>query len=349
MNKTLKYTAYSIVAVFALIFSSISIGGLILPEEQVITCSTEIEAPSEIVYKNISDYSQWSKWDPWSKLDPNQKRAYSGTASTVGHHYTWEGNDQVGKGSMTITSLEENKKMSMNLDFIEPFENKATVDYTIEENNGKSKIAWIMKTKNPFFLRMISKLMERTIKKDFDKGLSNLKELCEKQATEFPVTKIEGVSYNVYETNLTNKNYVILKKMHQPLNTISDFFVTEMPKLGAYIQTNKLEMDGFPSAFYYSYNDEIGETDLAIAIPIKNKVEVTKPYEYFQLQATKSLCIDYYGDYDKMQQAYYTIYAFAKEHNYTINGAAIEEYVGDPTTVNGDMSKCLTKIYVPIK
>ena len=349
MNKTLKYTGYSVISIIALFFLSLCIGGIVLPEQQVITCTKDINAPAEIIFKNISDYSQWSKWDAWYRLDTNQKRNYLGTPSTVGHSYSWEGNDKVGKGNMSIAAIETNKKVSIDLHFIKPFESNALVDLTIENKKDVSTVAWIMKTKNSFFFRLISKLMESTIKKDFESGLSNLKIVSEKQATEFAATCPAGSVYEIKETTLNTTNYVILKNMHQSINTISEFFTKEMPKLGEFVQNNKIEVTGPPATFYYTFDKVNGTTDMAISIPIKNKMTVKLPYEFYQLQKTKALYIDYFGDYDKMESAYEAIYAYINEHHLTLNGAAIEEYVGDPMSVNGDMSKCLTKIYVPIK
>jgi effector-binding domain-containing protein len=349
MNNKIKYLLYAIVAVFVLIFTTVTISGLILPKTQVIKVSKVIDAPASIIYKNISDYNQWKNWDPWASLDPKQVRTMSGEAGTIGHGYSWIGNDQVGKGTMAITSLEKDKNLKMDLSFKEPFESKAKVEYTIEEKNGKSEVAWIMYNENPIYLKLVMKLMEGSLKKDFDKGLSGLKTISEKQAAEFAATYPAGPTFEIKETELSAKNYVLFKSMNQPLNTLTDFFMKEMPKTATYASNNKMEVDGYPSAFYYKYDGEKGTTDLAIAIPVKKHINVSSPYEAYILNPIKAISIDYYGDYDKMEPAYNNMYAYIASKNLKQAGPSIEEYRGDPMTVNGDMSKCLTRISIPVK
>ena len=349
MNSKIKNVLYAILGVFVLLFTTITISGLILPKTQVIKVTKTIEAPASIIYKNVSDYNQWESWDPWATIDTNQVRTMSGEAGTVGHGYSWTGNEDVGKGTMTITSLEKDKNVKMDLSFKEPFESNAKVEYTITEKNGKSDVSWIMYNENPIYLKLLMKLMEGSLKKDFDKGLSGLKTISEKQAAEFAATCPAGPTFEIKEIELSTKNYVILKSMNQSLSTLTDFFMKEMPKTAEYIKTNKMEADGFPSAFYYKFDGEKGVTDVAVAIPVKKHINVSSPYEAYILNPTKAVSIDYYGDYDKMEPAYNNMYAYIASKNLNQAGPSLEEYIGDPMTVNGDMSKCLTRITIPVK
>ena len=48
------------------------------------------------------------------------KRDYRGPASGVGAQYAWEGNKEIGQGSMEITESNPSSKVTMRLDFIKP-------------------------------------------------------------------------------------------------------------------------------------------------------------------------------------------------------------------------------------
>lgn len=349
MNKYVKYTLYAIVSIMVLIFSIILIAGLVIPKQQIISCSKSIDAPASLIYQNISDYKQWQKWDPWAEVDPQQKRTMNGMPGTVGHNYAWSGNDQVGEGSMAITALEKDKSIDMELTFIKPWESIAQVNYSIEEKNGQSLVTWNMRTDYPLYYRLMSKFMEGMLKKDFDKGLAKLKTLCEKQANEMSASNASSKSYDIKETMLSARNYVILKKTNASVATLGDFFMKEMPNIGKYVQSSKMESDGFPSALYYKYDAAKGVTDLAIAIPVKKISTVAAPYESYVMNATKAVTVDYYGPYEEMELTYSTMYAYMASANLTQNGPAIEEYIGDPVALNGDMSKCLTRINIPVK
>src|SRR4051812_48085475 len=65
--------------------------------------SVDASAPAEVVFANVNDLHAWGAWSPWEKLDPAMKKTYTGPAIGVGSQYAWDGNGQIGAGSMAIT------------------------------------------------------------------------------------------------------------------------------------------------------------------------------------------------------------------------------------------------------
>ena len=61
-----------------------------------------IKAPPEAVFALINDFHAWGQWSPWEKKDPAMKRTFGNPASGKGAAYAWEGNKNVGQGSMEI-------------------------------------------------------------------------------------------------------------------------------------------------------------------------------------------------------------------------------------------------------
>lgn len=348
MKNKLKYIGYAVGALLLTLILTILIAGLILPETQRITCNTSIAAPPYIVFKNISDFNMWSKWDPWYNLDCNQTRTIVGIPSSLNHQYSWQGNSKVGKGSMQIIQIDKNKKMTVALDFIEPFPSKANVEFKIKNTGNNTNISWTFMSKNPFYFRLVSLLMKPVLIKSFNEGLSNLKILSEKDALDHPASS-SNESYEIYEMQLSSKTYLVIRNKEQSIKTMSDFFMNEMPKAFIYLQKNKKELDGYPTGLYYAYDEKRGVSDVAIALPFKGTIAVTKPYEITTLDASKAISIDYYGAYDQMSGGYDALYDYIEKNNLEQQGPAIEEYIGDPEQLNGDMSKCLTRISIPIK
>ena len=348
MKNKIKYVGYAIAALLLIIILTIGISGLILPETQRITCKTTIAAPPYIVFKNISDFNIWSKWDPWYNLDCNQTRTIVGIPSSLNHQYSWQGNSKVGKGSMQIIQIDKNKKMTIALHFIEPFPSKANVEFEINNTGNNTNISWTFISKNPFYFRLVSLFMKPVLIKSFNEGLSNLKTLSEKDALDHPASS-SNESYEIHEMQLSGKTFLVIRNKQQSINTISEFFMNEMPKAFIYLQKNKKELDGYPTGLYYAYDESKGICDVAIALPFTATLAVSKPYEITTLAASKAISIDYYGAYDEMNGAYDALYDYIEKNNLEQKGPAIEEYIGDPEQLNGDMSKCLTRISIPIK
>ena len=151
------------------------------PDTYHVERSTTISATPEVVYGHVADFHKWDAWSPWEKLDPQMKKTYEGTPGTVGASYTWSGNDDVGAGKMTILALEPNKRISINLQFIKPFESNPKNGFAFEGAGKETKVTWSMEGTNNFVGKAMSLFMDmdKMIGKDFEKGLADLKKVTE--------------------------------------------------------------------------------------------------------------------------------------------------------------------------
>ncbi len=143
-----------------------------------------INAPAEIVYAELEDLRRWAAWSPWDKIDPNLKKTFEGPERGVGQSYTWQGNDEVGKGKMTITSAEPLKRVGYKLEFFEPMESQAQADMKLTQAGDKHEVTWGMDGENNFVGKLFCVFvdMDKMIGKDFEKGLAQLKGVTEAEA-----------------------------------------------------------------------------------------------------------------------------------------------------------------------
>jgi len=145
--------------------------------------ATTINAPPEKIFAIVDDFHNWPQWSPWDKQDPAMKRTLSGPPNGKGAIYEWEGNDKVGAGRMEITDSAPPSKVTIQLDFIKPFEGHDVVDFTMEPvDSSTTRVTWAMRGPSPFISKVMQVFMnmDQMIGKDFDSGLSNLKALSEK-------------------------------------------------------------------------------------------------------------------------------------------------------------------------
>ncbi len=113
--------------------------------------------------------------DTFRGLDPNQRTTYSDPSSGEGAWYEWEGNDDVGKGRMEITSITE-RAVRYRLAFIEPFESESEVELAIEPAGERTRVVWTMSGENDFMSKIFCVFMDMDamIGGDFERGLENL-------------------------------------------------------------------------------------------------------------------------------------------------------------------------------
>ena len=144
--------------------------------------SIAIKAPPEKIFPLINDFKRWDAWSPWEKKDPAMKRTYGSATSGKGAHYAWQGNSDVGQGSMDIVESVPSSKVALKLDFVKPFEGHNTVDFSLVPQGETTRVTWAMQGPSPFITKVIQVFcnMDSMIGKDFEAGLASLKAAAEK-------------------------------------------------------------------------------------------------------------------------------------------------------------------------
>jgi hypothetical protein len=143
--------------------------------------STVIRAPAHLIHPLIGDLQRFNTWNPYNRKDPNIKGTYRGPQSGPGAHYDFEGNKDVGKGSIEIIDSEAPQKVTMKLDMREPFEVHNIVDFTLAPRGDATEVTWAMHGPSPFLAKLMGLFfnMDRMLGRDFETGLANLKAVAE--------------------------------------------------------------------------------------------------------------------------------------------------------------------------
>ena len=171
--------------IIAIIVTALIAGVLIFaatkPDTFRVQRATSIKAPPEKVFALINDFNRWGAWSPWEKKDPAMKRTFGATTSGKGATYAWEGNKDVGQGSMEIAESIPASKVALKLDFLKPFEAHNTVEFTLDSRGDTTHVTWVMQGPTPYFAKIIHVFinMDSMVGKDFEAGLANLKAAAE--------------------------------------------------------------------------------------------------------------------------------------------------------------------------
>jgi hypothetical protein len=131
----------------------------------------------------INDLHIMQTWSAWEKVDPDMKRSYSGEASGKGAKYAWEGNKEIGQGTMEIVESEPNAKVGLQMHFIKPFEGYSTVDFTLTANSDETVATQTMRGTSTFLPKLMCTLFfnqDKMIGGKFEEGLAELKAIAEK-------------------------------------------------------------------------------------------------------------------------------------------------------------------------
>jgi uncharacterized protein YndB with AHSA1/START domain len=166
---------------------ALGVVGLVLyastkPDSFIIQRSVTINAPPGKIYPLIADFRAWSAWSPFEKLDPAMKRTFGQPSAGKGATYSWEGNSKAGAGGMTITEADPSSRVVIALDFTKPFATSNTATFVLEPAGEATRVTWAMTGKSPLMFKVMDTLlgMDKTVGKDFARGLADLKVAAEK-------------------------------------------------------------------------------------------------------------------------------------------------------------------------
>ncbi|MBX9830055.1 MAG: SRPBCC family protein [Xanthobacteraceae bacterium] len=144
--------------------------------------TASIKAPPDKIFPLINDFKSWTAWSPYEKKDPAMKRTYSATTSGKGATYAWDGDKNVGSGSMEIMNAPAPSRVTIKLDFTRPFEAHNIADFTLQPVEGGTNVTWSMTGPTPFFGKILHVFVDvdKMVGRDFEAGLANLKAIAEK-------------------------------------------------------------------------------------------------------------------------------------------------------------------------
>lgn len=160
-------------------------------EYRIERTATMAAAPAE-VFEQVNDFHKWDAWSPWVKIDPHCKVAFEGPASGEGAIFRWDGNNEVGQGSMTILESKPNELVRIRLDFEKPMKDTATTEFTFKTDGGRTVTTWSMYGRRGFVGKAICSIMnmEKMVGGKYEEGLSSMKAIVEgKPLPHFPNMK----------------------------------------------------------------------------------------------------------------------------------------------------------------
>ncbi len=152
------------------------------PADFMIHRSIRIKAKPEKIFPLINDLRIMQTWSAWEKVDPGMKRSYSGGTSGKGAKYAWEGNREIGQGSLEITESTSPSKVILSLDFIKPFAGHSDLELSLQAEGENTLVTQTMWGTSSFIPRLMCSLFidqDKMIGGKFEEGLASLKAIAE--------------------------------------------------------------------------------------------------------------------------------------------------------------------------
>ncbi|HMX39572.1 MAG TPA: SRPBCC family protein [Saprospiraceae bacterium] len=328
--KALRFLLYTLAGIAFLVAAS----SFFARTTYYIERSIEIKAPFDTVYPQVRYFKNFEKWSPWHGLDDQQKNTLTGPDGAVGTTYAWDGNEDVGAGSQTIRYVSPDS-IHIEVETLRPWKGKGPSFFRITPMGDKTRVTWAynMYIGRPWNAAAMLTDVNARVGKDWERGLGNLKKLCEKLARK----KYRG--FEVLEYEMESRYYVGYRQKLDSAG-VQAFYDENFPKALKAAKAMKSEVIGGISGLFWTWGDS---TDMAATVPIKEEEDPEEGASIFPLGGAQAALIEYYGPHTGTGKAHMAMDSFLADRKLRVVPPMIEEYITDPATEK-DTMKWLTKI-----
>jgi len=153
-------------------------------------------------------------------------------------------------------------------------------------------------------------------------------------------------NYEIKENIWPDKTYII-QRATVSFDKLSEFFSKSYGAIYSQIHKLGITTNEPPCAIYYQIDEEMKETDMAAAVPVKEPLPEIRNLKKVVIPQSKVITVTHYGSYESMMPAYRAMEKYLNDHNLK-KELIIEEYFSDPEKEK-DPSQWKTNIHFILK
>jgi len=327
--------------IVALIISLVLIG-LALPRHARVQAEIHIDAYPATVFALVNDFHRVSLWSPLLDTDPNARVVHAGPARGVGATMTWDG-AIIGTGTQTIIASRPFEYVENAINPGESGEARSWFD--IAAADGMTRVAWSFETDYGYNVvgRYFALLLAGIVRRDYEAGLANLKELAESlPRADFGDVEIEQIVVEAVDIAFLSTN-----SAPEPA-AMSTAMGDAYFEILSFIDEQGLTEAGAPLSILRSFSGS--ELLFDAAIPVRGISESTprdgRSVKIGHTYGGTVIRVKHIGSYRTLGATHRKIAAYLAVLGIERAGDAWESYVSDPTKVSE--SELLTYVYYPI-
>jgi len=172
-----------IVVILVLLILAIFIYAAFQPNQMNISREMFLKANPSSIFPYINNTKKADEWMPWSEIDPGVKTSYSGPIEGVGSISSWVSSGKMGVGHAVIVESLINKLVKTKLTYEKPFAMGQLAEISLLEKSDGTIVKWSVTGENNFIGRIFCLFMnmDKVVGGQFERGLSKLKILVEKE------------------------------------------------------------------------------------------------------------------------------------------------------------------------
>lgn len=350
-----------IIVIVSVLLVLVIASGYLLPANVSIERQITITVPAENIYPYLSNLRQFNKFSPWAKIDKNTTYIFTGKDGKPGSRMSWDSdNDEVGKGTQTITDLIPNQEVRIALDFGD--DGLANSYFKlIPVKTNSTQIVWGFSTNlgnNPL-TRYMGLMLDKWVGNSYAEGLQNLKKLAETEYVPVDFSNLKAQVVHVEAVTIVYKK----GQVSNDEKSMSEVYRKSYQQLLQYLDITEAQQSSDPMAITTLWDEKNHLWGYKIALPYSGELKLSQDHQldpdskdenqpFFEINRGytyqgKALKVTYIGSYDGLKNEYQKIRAYMKSNRLQQSGDSWEVYVSDPESTPA--KELQTDIYFPIK
>ena len=339
--KALKYLFILILVVIiaGAIYFSLQDGHYEVKESRV------IEAPTSLIYNQMSDFKNWDHWNTYHDQE-DFEATYSDQTAGVDAAYGFK--DDSGDGTITITRLDPNKFIEMDVQYNHSMgTSKTTMDFKFTEVENGTDVLMHAQGDQALVEKILTAVTGRDIEQEltttYDGSLEKLDGYITNAMEQYSISPDGLIDYG--------GGYYLSMSSSSSLSNLSRLQSQMLQKIRSYMETNNIDSYGAPMVIYEKFDDNKENVIFSAGIPVKDRINTAINSTIlcgFQ-EPGKAVKITLKGDYKYLPEAWQIGEGFI-----TVNGLEQSEqppfefYKTDPYKVSNP-ANYLTEVYLPVK
>jgi len=307
-----------------------------------------LEAPKEVVFDEVNDFTTWENWEPWSQETDDMIINYGEKTKGEGASYSWQ-SEEMGDGKMLTTKANPHNSIEQDITFITPFgESNSDVYWEFETQGDSTLVTWGMVGEQSFMEKAAFIFQDESLAEMmqpmFTQGLKNLQDEI--------AVKMNSYSINVDGITQHGGGYYMYITTASKISQITERIEKMISEVTNFMSTNNIEQLGKPFVLYNEWNEDQGTAIYSAAYFTPSEVITTAESSILNgfMPNQRTLKTTLKGDYENLKEAWDSAYAYLQNNGLKADedAKAFEVYLIGPND-NANPAEWITNIYIPLE
>ncbi|BAO56635.1 SRPBCC family protein [Nonlabens marinus] len=306
--------------------------------------SATIDAPPSLVYKQLEDFDQWANWNAYHMQ--NDVDVQLGE-QTNGVDTSFIFTDEDGEGKMTITRLDPNKLISLNMVYEHGLgTSRAQVDYILTQVENGTLVTMKVEGDKDLVDKAISTIMGTDMDAEigalYEASLTNLNRYLQDEMKKYTVNVDGLIDYS--------GGYYLYMSSSSSLENLPQLQSQMLRSIHSFMADNNIDSYGADMVIYEKF-DELGENVIfSAAVPVRERVLTAANSRVLVglMDPQRAIKVTLKGDYSNLDEAWKKGIEYIQVNGLQRSEQPVfEVYKTDPYKIDNP-ANYITEIYLPV-